>query len=190
MDVYFVLNGVTFIWNEEKARINPSNHEGVTFHQAAEAFFDPFLVVVDASRNDEERDAVIGLDRRWNLLYVVYIERENDMIRIISARTTRHVRNVNIMKAEALKKRLDKNRPMTTITIRIPEDVIEDLKRIAPLLGFSGYQPLVRAYIGQGLRADLERLEGDTVSALIASLKRHGVSDEVIHDALGEITQI
>jgi uncharacterized protein len=86
MDVYFVLNGVTFVWNEEKARINPSNHDGVTFQQAAEAFFDPFLVVVDASRNHEERDAVIGLDRRWNLLYVVYIERENDMIRIISAR--------------------------------------------------------------------------------------------------------
>ncbi|MEJ1932907.1 hypothetical protein WDZ92_22080 [Nostoc sp. NIES-2111] len=93
------------------------------------------------------------------------------------------------MKAEALKKRLSKNRPMTTITIRIPEDVIEDLKRIAPLLGFSGYQPLVRAYIGQGLRADLERLEGDTVSALIASLKRHGVSDEVIHEALNEVAQ-
>ncbi|MGF2036047.1 MAG: hypothetical protein RMZ43_012150 [Nostoc sp. CmiVER01] len=93
------------------------------------------------------------------------------------------------MKAEALKKRLDKNRPMTTITIRIPEDVIEDLKRIAPLLGFSGYQPLVRAYIGQGLRSDVERLDGDTVSALIASLKRHGVSDEVIHEALSEVTK-
>ena len=86
MDVFFVLNGVTFLWNVEKARINPSNHNGITFQQAVEAFFDPFLVVVDASRNDEERDAVIGLDRRWNLLYVVYIERENDMIRIISAR--------------------------------------------------------------------------------------------------------
>lgn len=86
MDVYFVLNGATFVWSEEKARINPSNHDGVTFQQATEAFFDPFLVVVDASRNDEERDAVIGLDRRWNLLYVVYLERENDMIRIISAR--------------------------------------------------------------------------------------------------------
>ncbi|MCC5631403.1 hypothetical protein [Nostoc sphaeroides] len=93
------------------------------------------------------------------------------------------------MKAEALKKRLDKNRPMTTITIRIPEDVIEDLKRIAPLLGFSGYQPLMRAYIGQGLRSDMERLEGDNISALIASLKRHGVSDEVIHEALTEVTQ-
>jgi hypothetical protein len=93
------------------------------------------------------------------------------------------------MKIEALKKRLDKNRPMTSITLRIPEDVIEDLKRIAPLLGFSGYQPLVRAYLGQGLRNDLERLEGDTVSALIASLKRHGVNDEVIQEALSEVAQ-
>ena len=93
------------------------------------------------------------------------------------------------MKIEALKKRLDKNRPMITITIRIPEDVIEDLKRVAPSLGFSGYQPLARAYIGQGLRTDLERLEGDTVSALIASLKRHGVSDEVIQEALREVNQ-
>lgn len=93
------------------------------------------------------------------------------------------------MELEALKKRLDRNRPMTTITIRLPEDVIEDLKRVAPLLGFSGYQPLARTYIGQGLRADLERLEGDPVSALIASLKRHGVSDDVIQTALGEVTQ-
>ncbi len=66
------------------------------------------------------------------------------------------------MKTEVLKKRLHKSRPMTTVTIRIPEDVIEDLKRVAPLLRFSSYQPLVRTYIGQQLRDDLERLEGDT----------------------------
>lgn len=86
MDVYFVLNGITFVWNEQKARQNPAKHNGVTFQQATEAFFDPFLVVVDASRNNEARDAVIGLDKRWNLLYVVHIERHDDMIRIISAR--------------------------------------------------------------------------------------------------------
>jgi hypothetical protein len=92
------------------------------------------------------------------------------------------------MKTEALKKRLDRNRPMATVTIRMPEDVIEDLKKVAPLLGFSGYQPLARAYIGQGLRADLERLDGDTVSLIfIESLKRHGVSDEVIREALSEV---
>jgi uncharacterized DUF497 family protein len=84
--VYFVLNGITFVWNDEKARINPTNHDGVTFQQSAEAFFDPLLVGVEASRNDEVRDAVIGLARRWSLLFVVYIERENDVIRIISAR--------------------------------------------------------------------------------------------------------
>ena len=86
MNVYFVLNGITFEWDDEKARVNPTNHAGVTFEQAAEAFFDPFLVVVDASRNEEARDAVIGLDARWNLLYVVHIERKEDVIRIISAR--------------------------------------------------------------------------------------------------------
>jgi uncharacterized protein len=86
MNVYFVLNNITFIWDDDKARINPINHDGITFQQAAEAFFDPFLVVVDASRNEEARDAVIGLDARWNLLYVVHIEHEENVIRIISAR--------------------------------------------------------------------------------------------------------
>ncbi|MDJ0796142.1 MAG: BrnT family toxin [Calothrix sp. MO_167.B12] len=86
MDVYFVLNGITFVWNDEKALTNPLKHDGIRFQQAAEAFFDPFLKVVDASRNDEARDAIIGIDTRWNLLFVVHIEFEDDVIRIISAR--------------------------------------------------------------------------------------------------------
>lgn len=86
MDIYWVLNGITFVWNEDKACNNPIKHDGVTFQQAAEAFFDPFLIVVDASRNFEKRDAVIGLDRKWNLLFVVHMEIEGDQIRIISAR--------------------------------------------------------------------------------------------------------
>ncbi len=65
--------------------------------------------------------------------------------------------------------------------------MIEDLKRIAPLLGFSGYQPLIRAYIGQGLREDLERLEGNDLSAFIESLKRKGVSEEIVNEALQDI---
>jgi uncharacterized protein len=86
MNVYFVLNGITFVWDNQKATINPANHDGITFPRAAEIFFDPFLIVVDASRNEEARDAVIGLDARWNLLYVVHIEQEDKVIRIISAR--------------------------------------------------------------------------------------------------------
>ncbi len=93
------------------------------------------------------------------------------------------------MKIETLKKRLDRDRPMTSITLRMPDDVVEDLKRIAPLLGFSGYQPLLRTYVGQGLRKDLEQLEGDKVSALVSCLKRHGVSEKVIEEALAEAIQ-
>lgn len=94
MDVYFVLNGITFVWNDEKAQINSRKHDGVTFQQAASAFFDPFLKVVDASRNNEARDAIIGMDTSWVVLFVVHIEFEDDIIRIISARkATRQERN-------------------------------------------------------------------------------------------------
>ena len=93
------------------------------------------------------------------------------------------------MKLEQLRKRLDKQRPMTTISMRFPVDVLDDLKRVAPLRGFSGYQPLIRAYVGQGLRADLERLEQDPMTTLVESLKRHGVSEEVLQEALAEVVQ-
>ncbi|EAM47771.1 hypothetical protein WH8501_21585 [Crocosphaera watsonii WH 8501] len=92
------------------------------------------------------------------------------------------------MKIETLKQRLKKDRPMKTITLRIPEDVVEDLERIAPILGFSGYQPLMRTYIGQGLREDLEKLENSPFLELIESLKRHGVEEDIINNALEEIT--
>lgn len=92
------------------------------------------------------------------------------------------------MKTSDLKKRLRKDRPMKTISLRMPEDVVEDLKRVAPRLGFSGYQPLLRAYVGQGLRRDLETLEGEVeLSEFIDSLARHGVDEAVIAEAMAEM---
>lgn len=61
MDVCFDLNGVRFVWDRTKAHRNLIAHDGIAFERAAEAFFDPFLRVVMADRNDEARDAVIGL---------------------------------------------------------------------------------------------------------------------------------
>lgn len=58
---------------------------------------------------------------------------------------------------EELRARLRKHRPARTICLELPEDVVDELEEVAALLGFSGYQPLIRAYIGQGLRQDLER---------------------------------
>ena len=94
------------------------------------------------------------------------------------------------MKKSKLRARLVRDRPMKTISLRFPEDVIDDLKRIAPLLGFSGYQPLIRAYVSKGLRYDLERLEAaDEVERLIESLRKHGVDGAVIEAAVSEAKQ-
>jgi hypothetical protein len=92
------------------------------------------------------------------------------------------------MKTQHLRDRLQKERPMATISIRMPEDVVEDLKRVAPVLGFSGYQPLIRTYIGQGLRQDLERLDRNPgIERLLESLRRQGVGEEIINSALAEM---
>jgi len=85
MDLRHELNGTVFVWSDEKARLNLHNH-GIAFEQAAEVFFDPFFRLVDASRNDEARDAVVGYDNQGRMLYVVHVEFEGDTIRIISAR--------------------------------------------------------------------------------------------------------
>ena len=75
------------------------------------------------------------------------------------------------------------------ISIRLPKDVIEDLKQVAPMLGFSGYQPLILFYIGKQLRQDLAKLEEDKgrITSFIESLKRKGVSDEIIAEAIAEV---
>jgi len=77
---------------------------------------------------------------------------------------------------------------MLAVTLRMPEDVLDDLKRIAPLLGHSGYQPLMRAYVGRGLREDMARLEDSEVDALVASLRRRGVDEALLTKALSEVS--
>ena len=87
---------------------------------------------------------------------------------------------------ERIKGRLKMDRQMTTISIRMPEDVIDDLKEIAPALGFSGYQPLIRAYIGQGLRKHQAEMEHSQLLTLTESLRKQGVADKIISAAVAE----
>lgn len=85
MGKYHIQNGITFVWDQNKAATNIVKH-GLAFEQAIQAFFDPFLKIVDASRNHEARDAIIGMDKQWNLLFVVHLLIEDDAVRIVSAR--------------------------------------------------------------------------------------------------------
>ena len=93
------------------------------------------------------------------------------------------------MKMADLKNRLRKDRPMVTVTMRMPQDVVDDLKRIAPMLGHSGYQPLMRSYVGQGLRVDLARLDSGPMAKLIENLKAQGISEEALARAVDGIAE-
>lgn len=86
MDICYEYCGTTFVWDTRKAALNPARHKGVTFEQAVTVFFDPLFRLVDADRNAEARDAIIGYDAGGRLLFVVHIQMEGDCIRLISAR--------------------------------------------------------------------------------------------------------
>jgi len=91
------------------------------------------------------------------------------------------------MLPERLKNRLSKDRPMTSITLRIPVDVVESMKAIAPLRGLTGYQTLLKLYIGEGLRRDEARFAPDATARLIEALKRRGVPEDVLAEAAKEL---
>jgi uncharacterized DUF497 family protein len=74
-----------FEWDPRKAKANRDKH-GVEFEVARNVFHDPARVInLDDRSGDEERWQTIGL-ASGKVLFVVYSERDNDVIRIISAR--------------------------------------------------------------------------------------------------------
>jgi tRNA 2-selenouridine synthase SelU len=81
---------------------------------------------------------------------------------------------------DRLKARLQTSRPMTSITLRIPVDVVESLKAIAPQRGFSGYQTLLKSYLSDGLRRDEAQNLNASTARLVQALKNRGVSAELI----------
>lgn len=90
---------------------------------------------------------------------------------------------------ETLKRRLAKDRPMTTVTLRVPVDVVESLKAIAPLKGLQGYQTLLKAYVSEGLRRDEARYLDDGVRRLVEALKARGVAPELIERAVADANE-
>ncbi|MBK6999738.1 MAG: hypothetical protein IPH35_07170 [Rhodoferax sp.] len=91
------------------------------------------------------------------------------------------------MLSERLKSRLVKDRPMTSITLRIPVDVVESMKAIAPRRGFTGYQTLLKLYLSDGLRRDEALFMSDPTSRLMEVLKKHGVAQTVLDEAMKEL---
>lgn len=73
-------------WDADKAALNLQKH-GISFDDAALVFYDDGRIESYDGRQDygEDRWVTIGL-AVWSVLYVVYTVREEESIRIISAR--------------------------------------------------------------------------------------------------------
>src|SRR5438093_2298592 len=85
MDVVHRLNDIEFVWDRKKAESNLRKH-GVAFETACEVFFDPFVCFIGTEVvGGERREIVVGMTVDWQILYVVYLFRKNQ-IRLVSAR--------------------------------------------------------------------------------------------------------
>lgn len=83
---------LTFEWDPHKDAANRRKH-GVGFDEALTVFADPLGRIVDDPRHSrgERRLTLLGLSVRRRLLAVMFTERGEDRVRIISARrATRH----------------------------------------------------------------------------------------------------
>jgi uncharacterized protein len=76
-----------FEWDKRKAETNLKKHQ-VSFGEAITVFDDALASIFDDEdhSNDESREIIIGYSILQRLLLVCFIQREEDVVRIISAR--------------------------------------------------------------------------------------------------------
>jgi uncharacterized DUF497 family protein len=76
-----------FQWDPAKAAGNVSKH-GISFDEAATVFKDPFALIFDDTIHSENefREIIIGMSTLRKMLLVCFVEKQEDIVRIISAR--------------------------------------------------------------------------------------------------------
>lgn len=87
---------IIFEWDENKNTINKKKH-GISFEEAREVFDDIKAILFDDPDHSvgEERFMIIGIIRSQKICIVSHCYRDNDVIRIISAReATKKEKNV------------------------------------------------------------------------------------------------
>ena len=91
-----------FEWDDAKATANFAKHR-VRFEEAITAFDDPFALIAfdEAHSHSEAREVLIGRATR-DVVVVVFAARDDDRIRIISARKAMRAERVRYEQSKAL----------------------------------------------------------------------------------------
>ena len=84
-DITSEFGGISFEWDENKARINEKKH-GVSFETARQIFLDTERIEYYDFLHSENEDRFVTVGYANGILSVVYTERQNDVLRLISAR--------------------------------------------------------------------------------------------------------
>lgn len=76
-----------FEWDPTKAAGNVRKH-GISFDEAVTVFKDPLALIFDDETHleDEHREIIIGMSALRRMILVCFVERLEDIVRIISAR--------------------------------------------------------------------------------------------------------
>lgn len=72
-------------WDPVKAATNKRKH-GIDFADAVVALEDEHALTIEDRVHDEQRFKTLGMGATLKILYVVHVYRDNDCVRIISAR--------------------------------------------------------------------------------------------------------
>jgi len=79
---------IVFEWDKKKAKVNIQKHK-VDFEEAKTVFYNPLSKIFDDEVHSikEKREIIIGHSGKGRLLVVIFTERKQNIIRLISART-------------------------------------------------------------------------------------------------------
>ena len=81
------MNSLRFEWDARKATANLKKH-GISFEEAKSVFFDERAKLIDDPDHseDEDRFIILGLSHSLRIVVVCHCYRDENVIRIISAR--------------------------------------------------------------------------------------------------------
>ncbi len=77
-----------FEWDENKNNINIAKHN-ISFNEAILVFYDSFAQIEESTKSNEFRQTIIGSIEKGTV-FVVYLEKQGTLIRIISARKAKN----------------------------------------------------------------------------------------------------
>ena len=84
-DITSKYGGIIFEWDENKAEKNRKKHD-ISFETARQVFLDSRRIEYYDLMHSKDEDRFVTVGMADGILSVVYTERENDVLRLISAR--------------------------------------------------------------------------------------------------------